>query len=72
MIHIEYIIQVRQEEMEKQAERYRLMAQARQVDDKRRGYRRQVFKWLGNRMIRWGDRFLERSGDSRPVSVPEL
>jgi hypothetical protein len=72
MLHLEYILQIHQEEIQKQAEHYRLLAQARQFGDRRRGYHRLVFNWLGNRMIQWGDRLLERSGDSKPVPVTEL
>ena len=71
MILDEYLMRIRQEEILRETERNRLIAQAKRLSQRKWSYSGRALTWFGNRLIGWGEYLQLRFGDAKKISQPQ-
>jgi hypothetical protein len=68
MLHLEYLVRYRQEELRREAARYQLINLVQKRSSRRKNFYSIVLTWLGGRLCRWGIILQERFGEADSIT----
>jgi hypothetical protein len=68
MLHLEYMVRYRQEELRREAARYQLINLVKNSSSRSKNFYNPVLTWLGGRLCKWGNLLQERFGEAETVT----